>query len=73
MQSAVSGACRTPFRKWPVAISRPSAALVPISGALSGDPGRNAGGRLDQLELRDLRNQAVGLAQQLVYSSGGNR
>ena len=39
--SAVAGACSTPLRKWPVAISRPSLAPGPISGALSGVPGRS--------------------------------
>ena len=40
MQSAVTGAWSTPLRKWPVAISNPSASPKPIRGALSGVPGR---------------------------------
>src|ERR1700722_7867041 len=38
--SAVSGASRMPLRWWPVAHVNPSSAPGPITGALSGVPGR---------------------------------
>src|SRR5262249_5456821 len=41
MLSAVIGAWSTPFREWPVAISSPEAAGPPITGAVSGVPGRS--------------------------------
>ena len=73
MASAVSGASRMPLRKWPVARMRPSIAPGPISGRLSGVPGRRPAIELDQLHLGDVGEQAVGLAQQLEDAAGADR
>ena len=58
------------MRKWPVARTRPSIAPGPISGTLSGVVGPQPGDRLDQLELGDLRQRPIALAQQLVDAAG---
>ena len=59
-----------PFRWWPVASSSPSSSAGPISGRLSGVPGRSPAKRIDQLQLGDLGEGPVGLAEQLVGSAG---
>ncbi len=71
--SAASGASRTPLRKWPVASTRPSIAPAADQRQVVGRPGAQPGGRLDQLQLGDLGQQPVGLAQQLVHPAGGDR
>ena len=45
---------------------------APISGALSGVPGRRPAAHLDQLELGDLGQRPVGLAEQLVDAARGD-
>ena len=68
---AAPAGCRCGSGRWRGAGRR--ARPGPISGRLSGRAGAQAGGRLDQLQLGDLGEQPVGLAQQLVDAAGGDR
>ena len=55
-----------------MASSSPSRLPGPIRGALSGVPGRTPAKRVDQLQLGDLGERAVGLSQQLVNAARGH-
>ena len=72
IRSAVSGASRIPLRKWPVASSSPSIAPATDQRQVVGGRRPQAGDRLDQLELGDLGEHPVRLAQQLVHAPGGD-
>ena len=69
---AVTGASRIPLRWWPVATTTRSSSR-PISGALSGVPGRSPASELLDLALEDAGDELGGVAQELVDRERGHR
>ena len=68
----MTGASRIPLRWWPVATTTRSSRR-PISGALSGVPGRRPATSSSISQLEDARDQLGGVAQQLVHGERGHR